>query len=79
MTTMEDYKQGDTIYILLKADTARAVMTDWLECNYRCDLHVCRSKKTKGCVVVKTKDLMWANRIIKWYGYEQVTYRREQP
>lgn len=76
---MEDYKEGDTIYILMKADMAQAMMDGWLLGNYQCDLHVCRSKKTKGCVVVKTKDIMWANRIIKWHGYEKVTYRREAP
>lgn len=76
---MEDYKEGDTIYILMKADMAQAMMDSWLQGNYQCDLHVCRSKKTKGCVVVKTKDIMWANRIIKWHGYEKVTYKRETP
>lgn len=71
---LEDYKDGDIIYILMKGEAAAGMMRDWLQCNYRCDLHVCRSKKNKGCVVVKTTDLMWASRIIQWHGYERVTY-----
>lgn len=34
-----------------------------------------RSKKHPGCVVIETKSLVWANRIIKWYQYKEVTYQ----
>ncbi len=72
---MEDYRDGDTIYILLKKHQAEGVLNEWLEGNQTCDLKVRRSQKTKGCVVIETKDLMWAYRIMRWYRYEQVTYR----
>ena len=72
---MEDYKQGDTIYILMKRENAEGLLDDWLHHNYVCDLHIRRSVKNKGKVVVETNDLMWASRIIKWHGYEQVTYK----
>lgn len=72
---MEEYKDGDTIYILMKSGSAESLMDDWLHLNYECDLHVHRSKKNKGCLVVETKNLMWANRIIRWHSYERVTYK----
>lgn len=69
-----DYKQGDTIYILMDPIHAHGLMDDWVNHNYECDLMVHRSKKNKGKIVVETKDLMWANRIIQWHSYEKVTY-----
>lgn len=72
---MEEYRQGDTIYILMKRGNAESLLEDWLYHCYRCDLHVHKSEKNQGCVVVETKDLMWANRIIKWHKYERVTYK----
>ena len=76
---MEDYRDGDTIYILLKRSQAESVLNEWLEGNHQCDLKVRRSQKTKGCVVVETTDLMWANRIIRWFPYESVTYKPTKP
>ena len=73
---MNDYQQGDTIYILLKKSQAESVMDEWLEGNWECDLMVHRSAKTKGCVVLETRDLMFAARIIQWQPYERVTYKR---
>ena len=35
---MNDYRQGDTIYILLKKIQAESVMNEWLEGNWQCDL-----------------------------------------
>lgn len=69
-----EYQQGDTIYILMDAMSAKGLLDDWLHHNYECDLHLRRSVKNKGKLVVETKDLMWANRIIKWHRYERVTY-----
>ena len=73
---MNDYQQGDTIYILLKKSQAESVMDEWLEGNWQSDLTVHRSQKTKGCVVLETTDLMFAARIIQWKPYEKVTYKR---
>ena len=76
---MNDYQQGDTIYILLKKNQAESVMEEWLEGNWQSDLTVHRSAKTKGCVVLETSDLMFAARIIRWKPYERVTYKRQKP
>lgn len=73
---LDDYRQGDTIYILLKKSQAESVMDEWLEGNWQSDLTVHRSQKTKGCVVLETTDLMFAARIIQWKPYEKVTYKR---
>ena len=72
---MEKHRDGDTIYILMKYAAAESLLDDWLHLSFTCDLTVHRSKKNKGCIVVETKSLMWANRIIGWHGYEQVTYK----
>ena len=61
---MDKYKDGDTIFILMTAEQCKSVMREWLEHNYECDLNV-----------LKTKSLMWSNRIIQWHGYEKVTYQ----
>lgn len=45
---MNDYRQGDTIYILLKKSQAESVMDEWLEGNWQCDLTAHRSQRTKG-------------------------------
>ena len=70
-----DYKKGDTIYILMDAISANSLMDDWVHHNYGCDLHVHRSKNHSGCIVVETTDIMWASRIIQWYQYKKVTYK----
>lgn len=71
----KEYKEGDTIYILLEAIMASTLMDDWVNHNYGCDMLVHRSKKHPGSIVVETKNLLWANRIIKWYQYKEVTYQ----
>lgn len=74
--SLEGYEEGDTIYLLLSKEQCSSVLDDWMECNYACDLSVRRSTKTPGCYVVTTKSLMWATRIIKWHGYQNVTYKK---
>ena len=70
-----EYQQGDTIYILMDAMSAKGLLDDWLHHNYECDLHLRRSVKNKGKVVIETKEPMLASRIIKWHRYDQVTYK----
>lgn len=45
---MNDYRQGDTIYILLKKIQAESVMDEWLEGNWQCDLTATAARRTKG-------------------------------
>ena len=71
-----EYKEGDTIYILLTKSQAESVMGEWIENNWGCDLTVHRSQKTKGCVVLETTDLMFAARVCQWHQYEKITYKR---
>lgn len=71
---MNDYKQGNTIYILMGAMSAHGLLEDWLQHNYECDLMIRRYKKKKRKMVVETTSLIWANRIVQWHSYDQVTY-----
>lgn len=73
-----EYKDGDTIYILLTKSQAESVMGEWIENNWECDLTVHRSQKTKGRVVLETTDLMFAARVCQWHQYEKVTYKRKK-
>lgn len=73
-----EYKDGDTIYILLTKSRAESVMGEWIENNWGCDLTVHRSRKTKGRVVLETTDTMFAARICQWHQYEKITYKRKK-
>lgn len=73
------YREGDAIYLLLTHSQAERVMEEWIENNWSSDLVVHRSRKTKGRVVVETKDLMFASRICQWHSYEKVSYKRTKP
>lgn len=70
-----NYKDGDTIWILVSEEQSKALAADWIESNYVCPLRMERSKKSNGMFVVTTKNLLWACRIIRWIGYQQVTYK----
>lgn len=71
---MNDYKQGDTIYILMGAMSAHGLLEDRLQHNYECDILIRRSKKKKRKMAVETTSLIWVNRIVQWHSYAQVTY-----
>lgn len=73
-----EYKDGDTIYILLTKSQAESVMGEWIENNWGGDLTVHRSQKTKGRVVLETMDLMFAARVCQWHQYEKITYKRKK-
>lgn len=73
-----DYKPGDTIYILMEPDAAEGLVEDWFTHGYECDMRLKKSEKNPGKVVIETKDLMWAARIIKWNSYEKVTYKNKK-
>lgn len=74
MTNEAEYKSGQEIYLLLGANQTKAVVEDWLNGGWKCDLWVSRSKKTPGCYVVRTFSAVWAARIVKWHGVKQVKY-----
>lgn len=74
-TAIEGYRDGMTIYLLLTADQCHSLVDDWVECDYRCSLHVSRSKHNPGMFVVTTKSVLWAVRIIRWHGYVKVSLK----
>ena len=73
-----EYKDGDTIYILLTKSQAESVKGEWIENNWECDLTEHRSQKTRGRVVLETTDLMFAARVCQWHQYEKITYKRKK-
>lgn len=52
--------------ILLKGHAAAAVVEDWVEQNLESDLKL-RKAKTKGYVVIETRDVLFARKIQIWH------------
>lgn len=52
---MDDYTGNEVFQLLLKNEEVLSVLDDWLDRNIQSDLRV-RRAKTKGCVVVETRD-----------------------
>lgn len=75
MEKVDDYRDGQEIFLLLTKEQASAVVEAWIESQWTCDLRVCRSKQKPGMYVVRTFNVVWASYIIKWHGVEQATYK----
>ena len=60
--------------ILLKGSEASAIVDDWVERNIECDLRF-RKAKTKGHVVIETRDVLFARNIQNWHPSCQVNIK----
>lgn len=60
--------------ILLKEQEAEAVVDDWVERNIQSDLRL-RRAKTKGHVVIETRDVMFARNIQVWHPSCQINIK----
>lgn len=76
MNLTDNYTGTEIFQILLHGHEAVAVMKDWVERNIQTDLRV-RRAKTKGCVVVETKDVLFARNIIVWHPGCQVNIKKQ--
>lgn len=61
-----EYKGTETFQLLVKNSNARSVIEEWTERDVQSDLRV-RRAKTKGHVVIETKDVMFASFIQRYY------------
>lgn len=52
--------------LLLAKDEAAAVVEDWAERGVESDLRL-RKAKTKGHIVIETRDVIFASRIRQWH------------
>lgn len=52
--------------LLLAKDEAAAVVEDWAERSVESDLRL-RKAKTKGHIVIETRDVIFASRIRQWH------------
>ena len=73
---MDEYKEGDTIQVLIHGSHIGAVMEDWLEGNRECDIRV-RRAKTKGCIVLETTDLFYAAHIVQWFPNVKTNIKKQ--
>lgn len=63
---MSEYTGKETFQFLLSGREAAGVANDWYERQVASDLRL-RRAKTKGHVVVETRDIMFARHIQTWY------------
>lgn len=61
-----EYKGTETFQLLVKSANALSVIEEWTERDIQSDLRV-RRAKTKGHVVIETKDVMFASLIQRYY------------
>ena len=74
---MDEYKEGDTIQVLIHGSHIGTVMEDWLESRRECDIRVRRAKK-KGCVVLETTDIIYASHIVQWFPDVKVNIKNQK-
>ena len=72
---MDEYTGNEVFQLLLKNDEVLSVLDDWLDRNMQSDLRV-RRAKTKGFVVVETRDVLFARNIKVWHPSCQVAIRK---
>ena len=74
---IDEYKEGDTIQVLIHGSHIGAVMDDWLESRRECDIRM-RRAKTKGCIVLETTDLLYAAHIVQWFPDVKVNIKKQK-
>ena len=73
---IDEYKEGDTVQLLIHGSHIGAVMVDWLEGNRACDIKV-RRAKTKGCIVLETTDIIYAAHIVQWFPNVKTNIKKQ--
>lgn len=72
---MDDYQDNQIYQLLLKQEEAVSVVDDWVERRIQSDLRL-RRAKTRGHVVVETRDVIFANNIRVWHPSCQVHIKK---
>lgn len=75
---METEWDNKLYQLLLKTEEAAAVARDWAERNIQSDLRL-RRAKTRGHVVVETRDAIFANNIRIWHPSCQMNIKELKP
>jgi hypothetical protein len=70
---MEEW-ENKLFQLLLKGSEAAGVVDEWVERNIESDLRL-RRAKTRGHVVIETRDVMFASHIRQWYPSCQVNIK----
>lgn len=73
---IDEYREGDTIQLLVHGSHIGAVMNDWLESHRECDIRV-RRAKTKGYVVLETTDIIYASHIVQWFPNVKTNLKKQ--
>lgn len=73
----KQYTGKETFQLLIKNICAAAVVDEWVERDIQSDLRI-RRAKTKGHVVMETKDVMFARQIQMWHPHCQVNIKHPE-
>ena len=68
-------KGNETYQLLLERKEAASVADEWTERNIQGDLRI-RRAKTRGHIVVETKDPVFASYIVQWHPGCKVNIRK---
>lgn len=63
---LKPYTGTELFQVLIRQSEALSVLDDWIERNIQSDLRI-RRAKTAGCVVIETKDVIFARNICVWH------------
>lgn len=65
-----------TYQLLVPSDVALDIVEDWDNNDLTCDLTI-RRAKTRGCVVIETTDVLFANKIQRWHRCQGVHIKKK--
>ena len=68
------YKGTETFQLLIPADSSRSVIEEWMERGVQSDIRL-RRARTRGCVVVETRDVMFAAFVQRGYRVLRVNIK----
>lgn len=75
MIQTNTYTGTELFQILLTGSEAAEVMEEWIQKNIQADIRF-RRAKTKGCVVMETRDVLFASHIVNWHPGCQVNIKK---
>ena len=66
MMELKTFKGTERFQLLVKAREVAGIVDDWAERGIECDLRL-RRAKTRGCVVIETRDPIYAANVKNWH------------
>ena len=71
---MEEYKGTEMFQLLVSKHDAASIIDEWAEREMKTDIRI-RRARTRGHVVVETRDVLFASFINRYYPYCKVNIK----